>query len=228
MPRTGTLLFIGNATTLIRYNGFNLLTDPNFLHRGRRAHLGYGLTSRRLTDPAMDIGELPPLDAVVLSHMHGDHWDRVTRRRPDRDTEIVTTRHAARRLNRQGFKRTVGLTVWQQHELRGPHGSLTITALPARHAPGPMQTLLPPVMGSLLEFHTPDGLPDLRLLISGDTLMDRRLAAIPRRVPDVDVAVAHLGGTKLLGAKLTLDGGQGARYVDLIDPMTALPVHVDD
>lgn len=36
MPVTGhgTLLFIGNATTLIRYNGFNLLTDPNFLHRG--------------------------------------------------------------------------------------------------------------------------------------------------------------------------------------------------
>lgn len=230
MPVTGhgTLLFIGNATTLIRYNGFNLLTDPNFLHRGQRAYLGYGLTAKRLTDPAVKIDELPPLDAVVLSHLHGDHWDRVARRGLDRDTEIVTTRHAARRLSRQGFSRATGLSIWQQHELRGPGGSVTITALPARHAPGPAESLLPPVMGSVLEFSDPDGLPDLRLLISGDTIMDRRLDAIPRRFPDIDVAIVHLGGTRLLGMTLTMDGEQGAQYVDLVDPATVLPVHFDD
>ncbi|GAA4508509.1 MULTISPECIES: MBL fold metallo-hydrolase [Nonomuraea] len=231
MPATGrgSLLFIGNATTLIRYNGFNLLTDPNFLHRGQRAYLGYGLTTKRLTEPALRIDELPPLDAVVLSHMHGDHWDRVTRKGLDRDTEIVTTRHAARRLGRQGFKRTTGLSIWQQHELRGPGGSVTITALPARHAPGSAETLLPPVMGSMLEFCDSEGLPDLRLLISGDTLMDRRLESIPIRFPDVDVAVVHLGGTKLLGLMtVTMDGEQGSRYVDLVDPTTVVPVHFDD
>ncbi|GAA2773478.1 MBL fold metallo-hydrolase [Nonomuraea dietziae] len=79
---TAGVRFIGNATTLIRYKGFTLLTDPNFLHRGQRAYLGYGLTSRRLTEPALDISQLPPLDAVVLSHMHGDHWDRVGPRGP--------------------------------------------------------------------------------------------------------------------------------------------------
>ncbi|MGI5271301.1 MBL fold metallo-hydrolase [Nonomuraea sp. CA-218870] len=230
MPATGrgSLLFIGNATTLIRYNGFNLLTDPNFLHRGQRAYLGYGLTSKRLTEPALSIDELPPLDAVVLSHLHGDHWDRVTRRHLDRDTQIVTTRHAASRLSRQGFSRSVGVSTWQQHELRGPGGSVTITALPARHAPGPVETLLPPVMGSMLEFYGSDGLPDLRLLISGDTIMDRRLEAIPRRFPDIDLAVIHLGGTKLLGMTVTLDGEQGARYAELVDATSMLPVHFDD
>jgi L-ascorbate metabolism protein UlaG (beta-lactamase superfamily) len=50
-----------------------LLTDPNFLRRGQRAYLGYGLTTRRVREPAISIGELPELDGVVLSHLHGDH-----------------------------------------------------------------------------------------------------------------------------------------------------------
>jgi L-ascorbate metabolism protein UlaG (beta-lactamase superfamily) len=29
---TGSLTFLGNATTLVRYGGFTVLTDPNFLH----------------------------------------------------------------------------------------------------------------------------------------------------------------------------------------------------
>ncbi|MER7501701.1 MBL fold metallo-hydrolase [Nonomuraea pusilla] len=225
----GSLQFIGNATTLIRYNGFTLLTDPNFLHRGQRAYLGYGLTSRRLADPALEIEDLPALDAVLLSHLHGDHWDRVTRRRLDRATPIITTRHAAGRLRRRGFERSVGLAVWQQHELRGPGGSVTVTALPARHAPGPAEKLLPPVIGTMLEFRGPDGRLELTVHVSGDTLLDRRLDAIPRRFPDVDLGIVHLGGTRLLGMLLvTMDGEQGASWVDLIDPHTVVPVHFDD
>lgn len=79
-PPAGTVRvrFIGNATLLIRYGSLTLLTDPNFLHRGQLAHLGYGLVSRRLAEPAMDVTGLPhaDLDAVVLSHLHGDHFDR--------------------------------------------------------------------------------------------------------------------------------------------------------
>jgi L-ascorbate metabolism protein UlaG (beta-lactamase superfamily) len=40
-----SLTFIGTATTVLRLGGFTLLTDPNFLHRGQRAYLGYGLTT---------------------------------------------------------------------------------------------------------------------------------------------------------------------------------------
>lgn len=39
---TAEILFIGNATLLIRYGELTLLTDPNFLHCGQHAHLGYG------------------------------------------------------------------------------------------------------------------------------------------------------------------------------------------
>lgn len=60
-PPAGTVRvqFIGNATLLIRYGALTLLTDPNFLHRGQLAHLGYGLVSRRLTEPAVDVADLP-------------------------------------------------------------------------------------------------------------------------------------------------------------------------
>ncbi|MET8868511.1 MBL fold metallo-hydrolase [Nonomuraea sp. NPDC004580] len=226
---TGSLQFIGNATTLIRYNGFTLLTDPNFLHRGQLAYLGYGLAARRLTDPALRVEDLPPLDAVVLSHMHGDHWDRVARKKLDRDTTIVTTPSAARALHRQGFGQAVGLSNWSEYRLHGPGGIVRITALPGKHAPGFAESLLPPVMGTMLEFCGQDERVQLRLHISGDTLLDRRLDAIPRRFPDIDLALVHLGGTKLLGTLMvTMDGEQGASWVDLINPHTVVPIHYDD
>lgn len=108
-----SLRFIGTATTLLRFGPLTLLTDPNFLHRGQRAYLGYGLTSRRRTEPALQIDELPPLDAVLLSHLHGDHWDRVARRGLDKGLPVVTTPKAARTLARQGFSHSRGVRTWE-------------------------------------------------------------------------------------------------------------------
>lgn len=49
---------------------------------------------------------------MTMSHLHGDHWDRVARRHLDRDLPIVTTPHASRRLKRHGFGRSRGIRVW--------------------------------------------------------------------------------------------------------------------
>src|SRR4051794_41617044 len=95
---TDGLYFVGNATTIIRYGGFTLLTDPNFLRRGQRAYLGYGLSSKRVKDPALSVERLPDLDGIVLSHLHGDHWDKTAERHLDRDLPVVTTGAAARAL----------------------------------------------------------------------------------------------------------------------------------
>jgi L-ascorbate metabolism protein UlaG (beta-lactamase superfamily) len=67
-----------------------VLTDPNFLHQGQRAYLGYGLVSKRRKPPALTVAELPPIDAIVLSHLHGDHWDRVAQRGLDHSLPVVT------------------------------------------------------------------------------------------------------------------------------------------
>ena len=39
----------------------------------------------------MEIEDLPPLDLVVLSHLHGDHFDRVAEAKLDKTLPIVTT-----------------------------------------------------------------------------------------------------------------------------------------
>src|SRR3954453_1042198 len=100
---TAALTFVGTATTLLELGSFTLLTDPNFLHRGQRAYLGKGLWSRRLTEPAFDVADLPKLDAILLSHLHGDHFDRVARAELAREQPVLTTREAARTLGRWGF-----------------------------------------------------------------------------------------------------------------------------
>ena len=223
---TDSLTFIGNATTLLRLGSFTVLTDPNFLRRGQRAYLGKGLWSRRLHEPAMGIAELPVLDAVVLSHLHGDHWDRVARRGLDKGPPIVTTTHAARRLPRHGFT-THGLETWQDHVLTRPGEELRIESMPGVHARGTMGKLLPPVMGSLLE-HRVNGAARLRVYLSGDTLTGNHLDAIRERHPDIDVAVVHLGGTRVMAHTVTMDALQGVDFLRRVAPRSAIPVHFDD
>ncbi|MDP9418067.1 MAG: MBL fold metallo-hydrolase [Actinomycetota bacterium] len=227
---TGSIEFIGNATTLIRYGGFTLLTDPNFLHRGQRAYLGYGLVSKRLTDPSSQVEDLPELDAVLLSHLHGDHWDRIARRSLDRGLPILTTPHASRRLQaRPGFRRAMGLRTWDSHTLVKGGRTVRVTALPGKHAFGVVAALLPPVMGSLLEFGDVSGRIDYRLYVTGDTLVFDGLHEIARRHPDIDLGVLHLGGTRLPGGVLvTMDGKQGAELLQIVRPRQAVPIHYDD
>ncbi|GGU28982.1 MBL fold metallo-hydrolase [Streptomyces daghestanicus] len=223
--------FIGNATVLLRHGDLTLLTDPNFLHRGERAHLGYGLVSRRLTEPALDVAELPPLDAVVLSHLHGDHWDRRARRGLDRSVPVVTTPHAARHLRTwQGYGRAGGLRTWESCTFARGRSQVRITALPGRHALRPvLSCLLPPVMGSMLEFGPRGGPVALRVYLSGDTLLYDGLDEIARRFPGAELAVLHLGGTRLPGGfVVTMDGVQGAELARRLGYRRVLPVHHDD
>src|ERR687893_2902143 len=166
---SGSIFFVGNATVLIRYAGFTILTDPNFLHAGDHVHLGYGLTSRRTTDPAVEIEDLPPLDFVLLSHLHGDHFDRVAERKLNKATLIISTRHATSYLEKVGFTRTHPLKTWEEIEVRKGEATLRLTVMPGTHGPGPLGAVLPPVMGSMLNFADGEEETHLRMYISGDT-----------------------------------------------------------
>lgn len=226
---TGSVTFIGNATTLIQFGDLTLLTDPNFLHKGQRAYLGYGLTTKRLTEPALSIADLPDLDAVVLSHLHGDHWDRVAHRGLDHDLPVITTPHASRRLQWRGFPRATGLRTWTTHTISRGSTSVSITSLPGRHAPHWAHALLPPVMGSMLEFRSLKNTGCLRVYLSGDTLLVEELQQIPDRFPDIHAGVLHLGGTRLPGGLMvSMNGQQGADLARLIAADTTIPVHYND
>ena len=84
-----TLAWLGHATVLINFYGTWLLTDPALRER---VGLNVGLATigpRRLIQPALEIRELPQLDAVLISHAHFDHCDRQTLRRISRNTHAV-------------------------------------------------------------------------------------------------------------------------------------------
>jgi L-ascorbate metabolism protein UlaG (beta-lactamase superfamily) len=224
----GSITFIGNATVLIRYAGITILTDPNFLHKGDHVHLGYGLTSKRLTEPAIAIDQLPPIDLIVLSHFHGNHFDQLVQQKLDRNIPIVSTPDAVEKLGKLGFKTRYALRTWQSLLLKKGDAQLRISAAPGRHGPPVLAALLPEVMGSILDF-TAAGGKAYRMYISGDTMVYRDIDDIPRRFPGIDLALLHLGGTRILGiVTVTMDAKQGVDMLRRIGPRHAIPIHFND
>src|SRR5438132_3837024 len=76
---TLSVVWVGHATVLIRLGHRFVLTDPN---------LGGSLmVIPRITPASLTPEELPPIQLVVLSHLHIDHFDRGTLARLPRHTE---------------------------------------------------------------------------------------------------------------------------------------------
>ncbi|HWT02936.1 MAG TPA: MBL fold metallo-hydrolase [Pyrinomonadaceae bacterium] len=224
----GSVFFVGTATVILRYAGFTILTDPNFLHAGDHVHLGYGLTAKRLTNPAIELEDMPPIDFCVLSHYHGDHFDQVVEERLQKDLPIITTEHAAGEIKDKGFTAAIALDTWDSVTVTKGGATVRVTSMPGKHGPSITDLLLPTVMGSMLEFQPAEGRTALRLYITGDTLVHDDLKEIPRRYPDIDLALFHLGGTRIMGLLLTMDAEQGVEAIRIVNPREVIPIHYND
>jgi L-ascorbate metabolism protein UlaG (beta-lactamase superfamily) len=80
----------------------------------------------------------------------------------------------------------------------------------------------------MLEFESSSDKVLFRIYISGDTLVIDGLREIPRRYPDIDLGLLHLGGTRVLGIMVTMDGKQGVDAMQIVDPALAIPIHYND
>jgi L-ascorbate metabolism protein UlaG (beta-lactamase superfamily) len=51
---------------------------------------------------------------------------------------------------------------------------------------------------------------------------------IPKRYPNIDLALLHLGGTRIMGIMVTMDSKEGLKMFKIIDPKKAIPIHYND
>src|SRR5947209_5279255 len=88
--------WLGHSTVLLKIDGVTILTDPVF---SARAGIGLGpvtLGIKRLVAPALELRALPPIDIVLLSHAHMDHFDLPSLRRlENRGTTVITAARTA-------------------------------------------------------------------------------------------------------------------------------------
>jgi L-ascorbate metabolism protein UlaG (beta-lactamase superfamily) len=219
-PSSGLrITWLGHSTTLIEIDGRRILSDPIW---GERASPFGFAGPKRFHPPPLAFADLPPIDAVIISHDHYDHLDMGT----------------VRALAAKGVPFLVGLGVgahleawgvpatqvrehewWQETPLPG---GVRIVSTPARHFSGRglfnrNSTLW--TSWSLIG-------PRHRVYFSGDTgLMSTGFETIREKLGPFDVSMLEIGqwhrnwGQIHLGPRgaLAAHRGLGAKHL--------LPIH---
>lgn len=128
--RDTAITFIGHSSFLIQTGGKALLIDPVFATRL--------ILLRRQRRPGVRVRDLPPIDAVLLTHAHMDHLNRPSLRAVARamrhsglQAPVAIAPPGVEDLVRTlGFSRVETLSWWQSKQLGA---GFRITATPARH-----------------------------------------------------------------------------------------------
>lgn len=245
-----SLFFVGTATTVLEWEGVRIMTDPNFLHAGDHVHLGPGVTGTRKTNPAVDLHELPRIDAVLLSHYHADHFDELVEKSLRRDLPIITTPHAKQCLTGdkekgEEFTQVYDLDFFENSivNIKDKQAAIKVTGMPGKHVAGvvgvanDLLKAVPPTNGWMVElgYMGNSGFENsYRIYISGDTLMVDELKEIPERYKgqNIDLMLVHLGGTTIPSPAVpllmvTMDAKQGIELIRLINPDVTIPIHYE-
>jgi L-ascorbate metabolism protein UlaG (beta-lactamase superfamily) len=217
---------VGGPTAVIELDGWRLLTDPTFDPAGGHYDFGWGTSSDKLTGPALSMADLPPIDAVLLTHdHHGDNLDGAGRALLPSVGTVITTVPAARRLGRS--LGAVGLWPEAVTTLSAAgRGALEIIATHARHGP----PLSRPIVGDVIGFAVRRAGERRTLVwVTGDTVLDRRVRRLARDLA-ADVLVVHVGGVQfpITGPlRYTLTGRRAVELIELARPRVAVPVHYE-
>jgi len=83
--------WLGHSTVLLKCDGFTILTDPIFSDRAGISLGPVTVGVKRLVAPALQLPDLPPVDLILLSHAHMDHFDIPSLRRLESNQTSVVT-----------------------------------------------------------------------------------------------------------------------------------------
>ncbi len=125
------LTWLGHATFLINLDGKTILTDP-FLTDYATGMPPFG--PKRATPPALTVGELPPIDILIVSHNHYDHLDAATiDALPEKENiHVIVPLGIGPFFTERGYTKVVELDWYGKTDVDG----IAITATPAIHHSG--------------------------------------------------------------------------------------------
>ena len=113
--------WIGHASFLIQFNDLNVLVDPNFAN--------WLFLMKRLKRSGISIRDLPPIDLVLLSHAHFDHFHKPTLRRLSHPKIGILPWGVGDLARDLGFGRVVELDWWESFS----HKDWKVTFTPSKH-----------------------------------------------------------------------------------------------
>lgn len=122
------LTWLGHATFLLQYQGFNVLTDP--ILSDRASPLSFA-GPERITPAPLSINDLPAIDVVIISHNHYDHLDAETIARLGPQVNYMVPLGLTAWFAEQGIgnERVHEFDWWQELNF----GPWQITATPSQH-----------------------------------------------------------------------------------------------
>ncbi len=182
-----TAAWLGHSTVLLNFFGVTILTDPVLFPRCGIRLPGFTIGPKRLTQPALKFRELPPIDLVLLSHAHFDHFDTRTLHRFGKRTQVVTAPRTRGLLRWTRLREITELRWGESHRLSTTAGELLVRAFRVRHWGARMQyDHFRGYNGYVLERN------GRRLLFGGDTALTDDFAALSDGRP-FDLALMGIG-----------------------------------
>ena len=210
---------IRNATLIVRAAGLRLLVDPQLDPAGARDAVPNTPNPRR--NPLVELPEPPAaviagLDAVLVTHLHEDHFDDTARRLLPRKVPLLCQPEDAERLRADGFADVRPV----QDELA--LGKLRVARTGGAHGTGEIGARMAPVCGYVLRA---PGEPTL--YIAGDTIFgDEVRDALARHAPDV--VVVNAGAARFLeGDPIVMDSDDVVALARHAPSARVIAVHLE-
>ena len=177
--------WIGHASVFVELDGLRLLLDPVFAERvSPFASLG----PKRFHPPPVALADLPPIDAVLISHDHYDHLDMATvQHLAARGTRFFVPLGIGAHLERWGVAaaQIEEMEWWQRRTL----GGVEFVCTPTRHYSG---RGLGDRSATLWSSWSVLG-PRHRFFYSGDTGYSSHFREVGERLGPFDLAFVKIG-----------------------------------